>query len=545
MTVAEYIVDRLIQYQVTDAFGIPGGVVLDFLYAMDARKGKLCPHLSYHEQSAGFAACGYAQASGKLGVAYATRGPGFTNLITPIADAFYDSLPTLFITAHAAECPPDGMRVMADQEMDTIAMVGGITKLAIRMDSVETFAKNFDYALKVATTGRKGPVFMDISTSLWRKEVVLPIENYVSEEQYDEFDANLVVEAINNAKRPIVLVGDGVNLAGMRNEFIKLITKWNIPVISSRCTHDLLPTYELYIGYVGSHGMRSANFALSKADLILAIGNRMHFPVQSKSFADTLSNAKIIRLDVDASEFKRKICNTTNIHCDIRDAICKLSNSTPVHISKDWRNVCNTLKKELAAYDVNSVVNLIAGELKDIPHNMYIVSDVGNCEFWLSRACAYNSQTNRTLYSKSFGALGCGLGKAIGVYYATKAPVICVVGDQGLQMNSQELQYIGQHQLPIKILVINNLASGMIRDREVAKFGYSVHTTHDSGYCTPNLRKVAEVYGLNYNNSDLPTLNELVIENDVSLIPYLPLGNTCQDMVPAINKSKYEFLESL
>ena len=144
MTGAQYIVDSLIQRGVTDAFGIPGGVILRLIYEMDNRCDEIVPHLSYHEQSAGFAACGYAQSTNRIGVAYATRGPGFTNLISAIADAYYDSLPVLFLTAHTAKCPPSGMRIMADQEMDTCAMVKNITKSAVRIDSVDSFVEFFE-----------------------------------------------------------------------------------------------------------------------------------------------------------------------------------------------------------------------------------------------------------------------------------------------------------------------------------------------------------------------------------------------------------------
>ena len=153
MTGSQYIVDSLIRKQVTDAFGIPGGVILPLLYALDERKKEIMPHLSYHEQCAGFAANGFAQASGKLGVAYATRGPGFTNLMTAIADAYYDSLPVLFITAHTSPCPPKGMRIMVDQEMDTCSIVRNITKKAVRIDDIDSFAIDFEELCNIAGIG--------------------------------------------------------------------------------------------------------------------------------------------------------------------------------------------------------------------------------------------------------------------------------------------------------------------------------------------------------------------------------------------------------
>ena len=168
MKVSDYIVDYLIRQHVTDAFGVPGGVVLELIYAMDARKGELTPRLSYREQAAGFAACGYAHASGHLGVAYATRGPGFTNLISAMADAYCDSLPVLFITGHSAASLVDEMRVMDDQEMDTVSMVRNITKYASRIDDVCQIEEALEKACHEALNGRKGSIFLVIATSVMK-----------------------------------------------------------------------------------------------------------------------------------------------------------------------------------------------------------------------------------------------------------------------------------------------------------------------------------------------------------------------------------------
>ena len=162
MTVAAFMAAQLAAQGVTHAFGIPGGVVLDFLYALEAQSG-LTPHLCYHEQGAGFAACGFAQATGTLGVAYATRGPGFTNLITPIAEAYCDSVPVLFVTAHATPELPGNMRVRADQEIDVCALVKGIVKDAVRLDVLEDVVPVFERLCRLAMSGRKGPVVLDVA----------------------------------------------------------------------------------------------------------------------------------------------------------------------------------------------------------------------------------------------------------------------------------------------------------------------------------------------------------------------------------------------
>lgn len=551
MTGAQYIIDQLIKRHVTDAFGIPGGVILELLYEMDKRSDEITPHLSYHEQAAGFAACGYAQSSGKIGVAYATRGPGFTNLITAIADAYYDSLPTLFITAHSAPCPPEGMRVMADQEMDTCSMVRNITKLALRLDDESTFAETFNQALYTAVEGRKGPVFIDVSTALLKKEIPFVAgEAHTSKDVDNDYAKQIdeIAQAIRVAKRPVILVGDGINQTGARDVFRLFIDKVNIPVISSRFSHDLMAGKENYYGYVGGHGMRAANFILSKTDIILSLGNRLHFPPKSESYGSVMNHAKLLRVELDNNEFNRDIQNTVNYQCEVKDMLSQLlTQNVDLGEYKEWIKVCDILKKELKGEDINPAIEAIEQVLKQIGNDSIIVNDVGNNEFWVSRACVESGITNRVYYSKSFGALGCGLGKAIGAYYATKRPVVCFVGDQGLQINIQELQYISQHKLPITIFLLNNHSSGMIKDREVAVYDKCLHTTVDSGYGMPTIKDLVEAYGIQYGvfSDNRPSLVEIVVDENIGLTPSLPRGKQCQELQPALNEIKFDYLNNL
>lgn len=556
MKVSDYIVDYLIRQHVTDAFGVPGGVVLELIYAMDARKGELTPHLSYHEQAAGFAACGYAQASGHLGVAYATRGPGFTNLISAMADAYCDSLPVLFITGHSAAFLVDGMRVMDDQEMDTISMVRNITKYAARIDDVRHIEETLERACHEALNGRKGPVFLDIATSVMKKDIEPSIHFYddLLFENIQEVCKD-IQRSIREANRPVILVGDGVNQAQLQHEFKSLVEEARIPVISSRFSHDVMGGSEYYFGYVGSHGIRTANFVLSKADLIVAMGNRMHYPVKSESFGAVTSKARVIRLEVDSTEFNREVPNATNYNTDVAEVVRTLNAvSSDYGSHEEWLEVCNQLRDELKNEDVNSCVESIVSILERVPSDAWIVNDVGNNEFYVSRASVLAGLDNRVLYSKSFGALGCGIGKAIGTYYATHKPIVCFVGDQGLQMNIQELQFIAQHRLPIAVVLLNNQASGMIKDREtIAYKGYYVHTTKESGYGNPDFKTITLAYGIDYCVLDdlkslqieHPLFVEVSVDENLTLLPNLPKGAACQDLYPQLEKTKYEYLNSL
>lgn len=556
MKVADYIVDYLIRQQATDAFGIPGGVILELLYAMDARKGEFTPHLCYHEQSAGFAACGYAQASGRLGVAYATKGPGFTNLISAMADAYYDSLPVLFITAHTGVLV-EGMRTLNDQEMDTVSMVKGITKYAARIDNIENVERRLSEACFLALGGRKGPVFLDITAGLLRKDITPNHEYQHCLEKFDPSNAAQdIISSICIAKRPVILVGDGVNQSQSTKLFRIFVEKAKVPVLSSRFSHDVMGNSPYYFGYVGSHGIRQANFILSKADLIVAIGNRMHYPVNSQSFGAITNHARVIRVDIDKAEFKREIPNSTTYHADLNDVLCLIAQGTgDFGNHQEWLNVCHRLESALQGLDVNVAVEEIASILKRVSSNTHIVNDVGNNEFWVSRAAVLCRLANRTLYSKSFGALGCGLGKTIGAYYATGKPVVCFAGDQGLQMNLQELQYIAQQNLPIAIVVLNNQSSGMIKDRETALgYGYHLHTTTSSGYDAPNFLEIAHAYGIechkgssdvDFNHLTRPLFIEIPIPDFIGLAPSLPKGRDCQDMEPRIDGTLYNGLNQL
>ncbi len=544
MKVADYLVDYLITQGVTDVFGIPGGVVLEFLYALD-KDSRINAHLSYHEQGAAFEACGYAQYEHKLGVAYATRGPGFTNLITAIADAYADSLPVLFITAHSGKTVGHEQRFEKDQELDSVSMVKDIVKYAATVDHTDFVCKAIQTACHCAVSGRKGPVLLDFSASLWGKDVDKKADKK-KEAKLEESVGEQILDSLQQAKRPIFLVGDGIRQANAVQAFTRLCKKLAVPVLSSRCSQDVGVISDYYYGYVGSHGIRYSNFIFAKADLVIALGNRLGFPLESRSFTKALANKKIIRIENDVKELQRKIPNTKSFYCDVGNAIERLTRSEfLLEDNSEWLGICATLKRELKTYDVNDVVDKLIYILKQIDPNTTICCDVGNNEFWVSRAYVEADIKNRILYSKSFGTLGCSLPKSIGVALASKKPVLCIVGDHGLQLNMQELQLIVQEQIPICVLVINNYSSGMIRDREKIKFaGHYVHTTLNSGYGTPDFFSVATAYKVPYEEEvkTYPSIVELMVNEEIGLEPGLPAGRDCQDMEPYLERRLYDKL---
>lgn len=561
MRVDEFLVDYLISKGVTDVFGIPGGVILDFLYAMDARKEELTPHLCFNEQGAAYAALGYAQTKQALGVAYATRGPGITNMVTTIADAYYDSSPLMIITAHGVQTQNTDMRIEYDQELDVSRMFSDITKYTVRIDSVEQFEEELHQAYMCAVSGRKGPVVVDILSSLFSKEINVALKKIEEQEECDDFtQAITVVEKIlselSDAKKPVILIGDGIKQAGMAEVSYDLLQKLNIPVISSRAAHDIVADLPCYYGFVGSHGTRYANFILAKADVLITLGNRMSFPVHSESFRSIFDEKKTIRIDIDSAEFMRDIPNSICFQADIKSVLLELERADISCLAfEQWNKFCVEVYRYLWDVDQKQHIKSLMQLLERDTYSTVVSCDVGNHEFWISHAAVYAKIKKNFLYSKSFGGLGCSIPKAIGAYYASKHPVLCVTGDQGMQMNIQELQYISMHRIPINIVVINNHASGMIRSRELDRGKkYLLHTTKESGYGVPNLEKLASTYGLTYfkanNNTfnsvtEFPCLTEFHVDDSIGLDPSLPRGNQCWDMVPELCLKKREKLKNI
>ena len=538
MKVSEYLVSELIKQGVTDAFGIPGGVILPFLYELD--KSDITPHLTYHEQTAAFAACGYAQASGKLGVAYATRGPGISNMFTAIAEAYQESIPVLFVTAHGRRGQVEGVRFSSNQELDIVCSVQNITKNAVNVEETDQVVPFVREAIRKAVNGRKGPILIDVFAGLWDTEISIPEADDKAEVVKPDM-AKIIAEVKEHlavAKRPVILIGDGLRYVADKEMLLSIADNLKTPILSSRGSQDLASGSPYYYGYVGSHGIRYSNFILSKADLIIAVGNRMAFPHDSASFAPILQQAQIIRIDVDEGELKNSIPGEISYNLDAGVLIERLRH-TKLDKRSEWIDVCERLRNELDNEDCPEPVKGIADYIVKISNCVY-VCDIGNNEFWFSRAYEKARCKDSVLMSKSFGTLGSSVGKAIGAYYATHKDIVCVAGDQGFQYNIQELQYICHNQLPIKILLLNNNCSRMIADHENGKYGDKlIHVNKETGYSTPDFKAVAKAYGLE------DRLIVLEIDENIKLTPTLPKGRACQDMEPSISRDRYNLLNSL
>ena len=568
MKVSDYIVDFLVSKGVTDVFGIPGGVVLDFLDSVGKRGKEITARLNYNEQASAFAACGYAQAARKLSVAYATRGPGITNMVTGITDAFCESLPIFFITAHSHKSVFKDIRVEEDQEFDTVGMLSSVSKYAVSINNIDDVRYEIEKSYYLAINDRPGPILIDFLVSVLRANInpelqrpFIPEENRNNEKLLYLKIINTIKQELNKAKRPVILIGDGIKQS-CTSEYIKIISeKWGIPILSSRSAHDIISESNNYYGYIGSHGIRYSNFILSKCDLIISFGNRLMFKPSSKSFGVITNKAKIIRIDVDKNEFLREIPNTICFHTELKDIMPLLADEDIKWYDNDWLSICNEIKKSLFNFDTEYPVNIITEIIKNIDNNTIITSDVGNNEFLLSIGYNHSKKTNPVLYSKSFGALGNSVPKAIGAFYSTKKKILCFTGDQGLQMNIQELQFIEKEKLPITIIVLNNFSSGMIRDQQEKKFDSRfINTTLNDGYSVPDFDKIAKAFEISYYcyniKSEINTLKNILDKNEPviidikfdkenEVIPHLPVGNPMQDIVPEIDRELYKRLNEL
>ena len=553
----DYLVNILSLYGATDAFGVPGGVILDFIYALSDKNSKINPHLNYNEQMAGFAACGYAQASGKPSVAYATRGPGFCNMITCIAEAYQESLPIIFITAHGNRSKY-GTRFDNNQEIDAVELTRSITKYSATIDKEEDLSC-INTACETSLAGRKGPVVLDIATTLWNKEITVDITAIQNKHKKEESRFNSIIdnirERLKRAKRPVVLIGDGlrhsVDIGRLRSVAEKMI----VPILSSRGSQDFLCGINNYFGYIGSHGIRYSNFILSKADYIISIGNRLAFPLESESFNHFAKNVSWTRIDIDKNEFLRKINNAHNVEVEAGsfiDYLFEKSITIPASY-QEWLKICSEIKAKLFNSDCIAITDELSEIISLNSISSIYVTDAGNNEFWFSRAFEKVQKIGIVLSSKSFGTTGSALGKAIGAYYATRKPITCVIGDQGFQFNLQELSFISQWKLPIEIVIINNSCSGMIADLERKRFGSFVHVSSTNGYNPIDIKGIAGVYKISYTNKiqhnleqlKLPVIIELKETQEEGLIPFLPKGNQCQKMEPLLPDELYDYLEKL
>lgn len=566
MKVTDYIIEFLIEKGVTDIFGYPGGVICHFIDSATKYKDKIRIHTNYHEQASAFSACAFAQETAKIGVAFATSGPGATNLATGIANAYFDSIPTMFFTGQVDTYSLKGnlnIRQRGFQETDVISMFSSITKYSIRIDNSDDIVYELQKAYDIATSGNPGPVLIDLPADVQRAGIeVGKCRKYIREVKnsidYGEL-SKLIIEEVIKAKRPCLIAGNGIKQSGCKTAIEKLINRIGIPTVFSMPAIDIVPYQNVYnFGFIGANGHRYANFILGKSDLIITMGVRLDLKQIGNNRSEFVKNSKIIRIDIDEGNFENKIHNEICIKADLKLLLPELLKQCNFKIDEKWLSVCKTIKKDLLDYDNESYHDLIKMFCECIPEGTGITADVGQSEVWIAQQI--HIKDNQSFHiSSGHGAMGYSLPAAIGTYYGGKGFVCSFNGDGGIQMNIQELQFIKREKIPIWVIVINNECLGMIRGFQEMNFdkNYS-QTIEGEGYLAPNFEAIALSYDMKYlmveSIDDLkkvsllekePTLIEIKIQRDTLLNPNFGRNGLIQDQRPYLDRDIFNKLMEL
>ena len=474
MKASDYIVEYLLRQNITDVFGYPGGMVTHLMDSLS--KFPIKTHVTYHEQGAAFAACGYAQTTGKVGVAYATSGPGATNLITGICNAYFDSIPTLFITGQVNTFEYKGelgVRQRGFQETDIVSIVSPVTKYAVRITDATKLKWYLDYAFYIAQEGRRGPVLLDIPMDIFRADIdPQSMEGFEAPVYNRDTSFDKLKEALSKASRPVILAGSGIKTSNAADKFNEVIRKHDIPVVTTMLAVD---TAKDSYGFIGAYGTRTANFIVAKSDLVISLGARLDVRQTGARRENFAPDAVIVRVEIDAGELSLRVHDDEiQIHADVNDVLDTLLEADTRDLT-GWNDVCRKIREELKDIDDRLPNKYVSRISELIPENSVITTDVGQNQVWVAQSFKVKDG-QRIFFSGGHGAMGYSLPAAIGCALADGKAVYSFQGDGGIQMNIQELQTIARENLPVKIILFNNSALGMIRGGVLGRFLTSAFT---------------------------------------------------------------------
>ena len=559
LTGAEAVVRTLELIGVTDVFGLPGGAILPvYDPLMDSKK--LRHILVRHEQGAGHAAQGYAAATGKTGVCIATSGPGATNLVTAIADAYMDSVPLLAITGQVFS---HLMGTDAFQEADIVGITMPITKHSFLVTKAEDIPATIAAAYHIASTGRPGPVLVDITKDAQQAEVpfiwpaVLDLPGYRPVTKAHGKQIQAAADLIVEAKKPVFYVGGGIIRSGASKELLELVDLVGAPVVTTLMARGAFPdSHENHLGMPGMHGTVPAVLALQEADLLITLGARFDDRVTGKAslFAP---NAKVIHVDIDPAEIGKIRAAEVPIVGDLKDVITDLIDiykSTPGSKKTDfteWWSTLNSLRKEYPLGYTPPTDGLLApqhiitriGELSG-PEAIF-ASGVGQHQMWAAQFIKYN-RPNSWLNSGGAGTMGYSVPAAMGAKVGEPDRVVWAIdGDGCFQMTNQELATCTINNIPIKVAIINNSSLGMVRQWQTLFYdGRYSNTDLNTGHDTirvPDFVKLADAYGalgirvtkedeidaaikLALETNDRPVVIDFVVSADSMVWPMVPQG---------------------
>lgn len=568
ITGAELFVKALKKENVDTLFAYPGGQAIDLFDALYGEKD-IEVILPRHEQGLVHAADGYARSTGKVGVCLVTSGPGATNLVTGIATANYDSVPLVCFTGQVST---NLIGNDAFQEVDIVGITRSICKYAVTVRKREDLAETIKKAFYIAKTGKPGVVVVDLPKDIQREygsdfyPAEINIRGYKPNTSVHIGQINRALEILNNAKRPVFLIGGGVNIAHANKEITELAEITGVPVITTIMGKGAIPTtHKLYVGNIGIHGSYAANTAISQCDVLFSIGTRFNDRITGK-IEEFAPNAKIIHIDIDSASISRNIKVDVPIVADAKSAICALlEKAKPLDIS-DWRDEINTWKKQYPIGMCNKGITpkQIIESINDVFTDMIVTTDVGQNQLWTTQFLNLD-ENKQMLTSGGLGTMGYGLPAAIGAKLGNpQKNVIVISGDGGMQMNIQELATAVVYELPIIICILNNGYLGNVRQWQEQFYGkrYS-HTCmryrkscdiacNSPNPCSPeyipDFIQLAESYGakgirvtksdeinsallMAKENTKSPTIIEFIIDREINVMPIVPPGNSLNDMI--------------
>ena len=550
-------------------FGYPGGTVTD-LFDELYKQEDIRIVLPRHEQGLLHEAEGYAKSTGKVGVCLVTSGPGATNVITGLADAHYDNIPLVCFTGQVA-LPLIGND--AFQEVDIVGMTRSITKYSVTVRNREELGRIIKMAFYIASTGKPGPVLIDIPKDIqtqsgspeYPKEV--DIRGYKPNESVHIGQLKRAYKLLRGAKKPLLLAGGGINIAKANDLFLQFAEKMNVPVVTTIMGKGAIPTrHPLYVGNSGMHGRYAANMAVSECDVLFSIGTRFNDRITG-DLNEFAPKAKIVHIDVDTASISRNVVVDVPVVSDARLALSKLL---------EWAEPLETEKwqKEIAAWqeenplemrrDRGMTPQMILEQVNESFSDAIYVTDVGQHQMWATQYLELDEH-HQMITSGGLGTMGFGLPAAIGAKIANPSrEVVCISGDGGLQMNIQEMATAVVNEAPVIICLFNNYFLGMVRQMQQLFYGkrYAATCLRRRKSCpavckgpnpscppyTPNFVALAESYGAHgirveraedikkaleeaRSYQDTPTIIEFMIATDEIVLPMVKSGNPMSEMI--------------
>lgn len=565
MKVSDYIAQFLLEQGVTSVFEMSGGMITHMLDSLN-RQNRVPVISVHHEQAAAFAADAVGRMTGIPGVAMATSGPGATNLLTGIGSCYFDSSPAVFITGQVNRHEQKGerkIRQLGFQETDIVTMVRPITKAAWLVQTPEEVPELMRRAFQLASSGRPGPVLLDIPMDVQRCDIEVAKNEGATDEaahssMYDEVVWRELFDQLSAAKRPLILIGGGIRSAQATEPLRSLVNKVQVPVVNSLLAVDVLPYDDPFrVGMIGSYGNRWANHALGRADFLLVLGSRLDVRQTGSETKAFKGDRAIFHVDCEQGEINNRIVGCTQIVSHLLEFLNKalvLIESREFAPSDAWLAEIEDMRRthpdtlELAGVaGINP--NVLMHQLSKVSTatSAYVV-DVGQHQMWAAQSLELTSD-QRFLTSGGMGSMGFALPAAVGTAFVTAPrPVVLIAGDGGFQSNIQELQTVRRNKLPIKMVIINNNCHGMVRQFQESYFDGRYQSTL-WGYSAPDFANVAAAYGISGRTVDRvggveealhwmweapqePALLQVIVDTYANAYPKIAFGRPVTEMEP-------------